>query len=340
VADATDDTTLCAPAALRRVAAALLADIGVAREDAGYMADVMVNSDLAGHESHGMRRLPEYLARWREGKANPGARPAIEHDGGALVRLDGHHAFGHIVMRDATDLAIERARTHGIAAVAVRRSEPAGRYADFCERAASTGVAILFFVNNAGAEQNVAPPGGLHARLATNPIAVGIPRAGSPHLVVDMSTSVVAAGRVAESRDRGETIPDEWITAAGAIRPIGGFKGFGLSLVVEALAGGLTGAGTVTAAPAQLGQGALIIALDVERLRPLEDFTAEVEGFIQYVRDVPLEPGAAPISVPGERAAATAAARRADGIPVQGFTWRRLEALCGEHGVSMPEALD
>ena len=121
---------------------------------------MIVASDLAGHESHGLRRLPEYVERARSGLLRPAERPEIELDLGALVRLDGRSAFGHVAMRDVTDLAIERARAHGIAGIALRNSSHAGRIADFCARGARAGVAILFWFNDSGGGRNVAPYGG------------------------------------------------------------------------------------------------------------------------------------------------------------------------------------
>ncbi|AQW55985.1 Ldh family oxidoreductase [Streptomyces violaceusniger] len=331
------ETILCLPGELRGFAASVLTRIRMDEADADFMAGVIVASDLAGHESHGMRRLPEYVGRWRAGKANPSARPVIELDSGAVLRLDGRRGYGHIVLRDATDLAVRRARRHGIAAVAVRRAEHAGRLADYCDRAAAEGIALLLFANDAGAGQDVAPPGGLRPRLATNPIAVGIPRAKAPHLVLDMSTSVVAAGRLAEWRDRGEPIPADWVTETGVLRPAGGVKGFGLAMVVEALAGALTGAGTVSAHPEHDDQGTLVIAVDITSFRPMAGFVAEVEQFIAYVRDVPLESEGQPVRMPGESGAQTSRQRAADGVPVQEFTWRRLEELAVEFDLSLPE---
>jgi LDH2 family malate/lactate/ureidoglycolate dehydrogenase len=329
-------TITCRPEQLRSFAASVLTRIGMSAADADFMAGLIVASDLAGHESHGMRRLPEYVGRWREGKADPGATPVIELDKGAVLRLDGKRGYGHIVLRDATDLAIRRARDYGIAAVAVRRAEHAGRLADHCDRAAAAGIALLLFANDAGAGQDVAPPGGLRPRLATNPIAVGIPRAKGPHLVLDMSTSVVAAGRLAEWRDRGEPIPADWVTETGVLRPAGGVKGFGLAMIVEALAGALTGAGTVSAHPEHDDQGTLVIALDIGSLRPTADFVTEVEEFIAYVREVPLQPESRPVRMPGEGGAQTARQRTADGVPVQSFTWRRLQELAAEFELSLP----
>ena len=153
-----------------------------------------------------------------------------------------------------------------------------------------------------------------------------------------MSTSVVAAGRVAEWRDRGEPIPADWVNETAALRPVGGFKGFGLALVAEALAGALTGAGTVTANPEHDDQGVLVIALDIARLRPLDEFAAEVEQFINYVRDVPLEHGAPAIRMPGETSHETTRQREAAGVPVREFTWRALHRLAVEFDVQPPAA--
>ncbi len=331
---------LVASSELERYGAALLRSVGASQVDAEWVASLVVASDLAGHESHGLRRLVEYVEHARSGAADPRAIPEVVVDGGATAIVDGHHAFGHVSMRVVTEQVVARARAHGVAAVALRRSDHVGRFADFCERAAAQGVIMLCFVNDAGSEQDVAPPGGTEARLATNPIAAGVPRAGSPHLVLDMATSVVAKGRVSEWLDRGLPLPDEWVTPTGVLRPVGGVKGFGLALVTEALAGALTGAGTVSARPGRDDQGVFTIGVDVAHFRPRADFTAEVEGFIAYVKDVPLGSGAQPVRIPAETGATVAAERRAHGVPVQPFTWQRLADLAAELRVAVPPRLE
>ncbi|MEX5272019.1 Ldh family oxidoreductase [Kocuria sabuli] len=326
---------------LQRFTEAALRALGTGAADARYIAGQIVGSELAGHESHGLRRLPEYVQRAQGGWAAPSASASVEVDRGSLVRLNGNGGFGHTVMRDATGLAIERSRAHGIAAVAVHNSEYAGRLSYFCEAAAEAGVATLLFVNDSGAGKNVAPPGGLEGRMSTNPIAAGIPRAQAPHLVLDIATSAVAMGRLSEWRDRGEDIPHDWVTPEGFLRSFGGHKGFGLALVAEALAGALTTAGTVSAVPAtpagQL-QGALLIALDVEQLRPLDEFVAEVESFLCYLQDTPVAPDAAPVRVPGEGGAETAERRLAEGITLKPFTRDALRLLAEDLGLAMPTA--
>ena len=303
--------------------------VAVDGADATFMAGVVVAADRTGHPSCGVRQLPGYVARWRAGHADPGAVPVVELDVGAVLRVDGRNAFGHLALRTVIDLAVERARLHGIAAVALRRAGHVGRLADFCARGAEQGMAVILLANDAGGFQDVAPPGGLEARLATNPLALGIPRPAAPHLVVDLATSVVARGRLDEERDRGAAIPPEWLTAAGALRPFGGVKGFGLALVVEALAGALTGAGTVGDDPVHDDQGVLAIAIDVVRLRPLDGFAAAVDGFLAYVPDVPLEPGAAPVRVPGDTSPT-------DRVALARTTWDALGRVADDLGLTRP----
>ena len=329
----------CTDASLRSFAGAVLIAIGMRAEDAAYTAEVIVASDLAGHESHGMRRLPEYVERTANGLLVPAERPVIELDMGALVRLDGRLSMGHIALREITDLAIDRARAHGITGIALRRASYAGRIADYCARGARAGVVILFWFNDSGAGQVVAPNGGNVARLSTNPMGIGIPRIQDPHFVLDMSTSVVAMGRLSETRDQGLPVPTDWLTPGGAIRPIGGYKGTGLALVAEALAGILTNSGSVSAHPTEDGQGVFCVAVDVERLRPLPEFAKEMEDMLAYVRDVPLEPGAKVVRFPGELGEASKKERLRQGVPIQSYCWEHLERLSVQFGIQLPAKL-
>ncbi|WP_258804281.1 Ldh family oxidoreductase [Pseudarthrobacter sp. NS4] len=327
---------LCSAEELEDFTTSVLRAVGTNETDASYMAGQIVGSELAGHESHGMRRLPEYVGRVREGHADPAASASIELDNGSLVRLNGNCGFGHTVLRDATELAVDRAKTRGISAVAVHNSEYAGRLSYFCEAAADAGMATLIFINDSGSGRAVAPPGGLEGRMSTNPIAAGIPRAQAPHLVLDIATSTVALGTLSEWRDRGEALPEGWVTPGGFLQPFGGHKGFGLALIAEALAGALTTAGTVSNDPAQELQGALIIAINIEQLRPLGDFANEVESFVKYINDTPVAEGADVIRVPGERSAENTEQRKVDGIRIKPFTWNAMEQVAEECNVPMP----
>ena len=222
--------------------------LGASPADADRTAELLVRAEVGGHPSHGLRRLVQYAAATRDGTIVPSARAEVVRDEGTTVTVDGHRALGQVVCTFATDLAAERAREHGVAAVAVRRSGHCGRLADYADRACGHGVILLAFANDSGAEQTVAPPGGLAARLSTNPLAAGIPRPSPPHLVVDLATSVAAFGKVRVLQDSGEPVPEEWMRG-GLLQPLGGAKGFALALLVEALAGVVSGAGAVSADP-------------------------------------------------------------------------------------------
>lgn len=325
---------LVAAAELERFATDVLVAVGMRAEDAAPMAQVVVAADLAGHESCGLRQLPSYVEAVRTGLVDPAARPAVDLDRGAVLRVDGGTGFGHVTFRFVTDLVVERALAQGICAVAVHRTHYLGRVADFCEAAARRGVVTMVFLNQSGSHQVVAPYGGTQPRLATNPVAFGVPRAGDgPHLVVDLATSAVAAGRLAEHRDRGGPDVTEWVTADGVQLPAGGAKGFGLALVAEALAGALSGAGTVRPEPVADAQGGFVVGVDAAALRPLADVTADVDTALDHVRtSAPADP-VRPVRVPGEGTAANTARRRADGVPVAAHTVARLRALADGLGV-------
>jgi hydroxycarboxylate dehydrogenase B len=334
-----EPVTICPADDLQTFAGDVLARLGMGNDDARYMARIIIASELTGHECHGLRRLPEYVARWRSGAANPTARLRAEQDSGAVVLVDAQGGFGHVVMRDVTSLAIARAKIHGVGVIAVKRTEAAGRFADYCSDAADAGIATLVFANDSGAWQEVAPPGGRSARMSTNPIAAGIPRATRPHLVLDMATSSVASGRLAEARDRQEPIPTEWVNADGLLRHFGGLKGFGLAVIVEALAGSLTGGGTVRPDPKHDDQAILMIGIDVNHFRPLKEFAADVEAFTAHIKNVPLEAGAAPVRMPGESGAESAGRLQENGIPVRHFVRDRLSRLADELRLELPRCL-
>ena len=323
---------------LFRFISQVLEAVGTPSAGAVEMANQMVASDLAGHESHGIRRLREYAYRARDGFVNPAAVPTIELDSGSLVSVDGQSNYGHLVMPFVTDLLIERARAHGIAAVTASNCDPAGRFADFCDHAANEGIAVFMFMNCSGGAIDVAPPGGAEARLATNPIAAGVPREGAPNLVMDMATSAVAKGRLADAQERGTEIGDDWLNQSGVLSPLGGVKGFALAVMAEALAGSLTSAGTVGPEKVEAQQGVLAIGIDIQKLRPLTDFTQDVAKFATHLKQTPLEPGAADIRMPGESTAINTVARLKSGITIHPVIWERVEELADAFSVALPKS--
>lgn len=323
---------------LTRFVGEALVAVGMREADAAAMAGELVAADLAGDSACGVRMLPGYVDACRSGVVVPDAVPRVELDHGGVLRVDGGGGFGQVTFRLVADLVVERARAHGVCAVAVRNTFYVGRVGDLCERAARRGVVSLAFLTCAGGLQVVAPPGADEGRLSTNPVAAGVPRSdpAGPPLVVDLATSVVAAAQVAQARERGEPVPAHWVTPSGALRPMAGGKGFALALVAEALGGALAGAGVVGPDPGPAGQGALVIGLDVAWWRPLAEFTADLDAALDHVRGAPVPVGEPPVRIPGERAAATTAQRRADGVPLAEATWHALHQLAEEFAVPFP----
>ena len=272
--------------------------IGACDEDAARLAELLVRAEVGGHPGHGLRRLRQYTNAWRNGTIVPSAQAEIVRDEGSTLTLDGRRALGQVVCTLAADLAAARALEHGVSAVAVRHSGHVGRLADFADRACGHGAAVLLFANDSGASQEVAPPGAVAARLSTNPLAAGVPRPQAPHLVVDLSTSVAAHGKVQVLQDGGLPVPEAWMRA-GLLQPLGGAKGFALGLLVEALAGVVSGAGAVSATPGPDDQGVFLLAFDPGRFGPPADVAERLEAMLAYVLGVPLEPGAEPLRVPG-----------------------------------------
>lgn len=310
--------------------------VGANDVDAQYMADQLISSERAGHPSHGLRRLPEYVQRALDGVSNPSAQTSIEKDAGALVAMNAHRTCGHFALRDAMALAIARAGEHGISAVTVRDSDFAGRLAPFCEQAAEAGKVSLIFGNNNGSLQTVLPPGGVEPKLSTNPLAAGVPRAHAPHMVIDFATSVVASGRLQEEKDIGTVVPDEWVGAGGYHKPFGGFKGFGLSLLVEALGGALSGSDTVSARQSTEAQGTLIIVIDVAALRDPNEYTAQVEEFINYVKDTEVEERSKPVRAPGENVPTPEQLAEEALITLNEKTWENLQRIAAQVKVELP----
>jgi uncharacterized oxidoreductase len=305
--------------------------MGARAEDAERVAELLVRAEVGRNPGHGLRRLQQYANGWRKGTIVPSEQARIVRDEGSTLTLDGRHALGQVVCTLAADLAARRALEHGVAAVAVRQSGHSGRLADYADRACGHGAAVLLFVNDSGAEQGVAPPGAREARLSTNPLAAGVPRARPPHLVIDLSTSVAAHGKVRVLEDAGQPVPQAWMRD-GLMQPLGGVKGFALGLLVEALAGVVSGAGAVSATPGPDDQGVFMLAFDPARFGSVADMQQRLEAMLAYVLGVPLEAGADPLRAPGSTLPPLPLDPDAR-FELPPALERRLAALAGELGV-------
>ena len=335
---------------LLELSAALIEAMGSPGEDALIVGRHLVEAQLAGHDSHGLIRLPQYHAHVLEGKVKPGARVEIIRETPTTALLDGHYTWGQVTAMQAIELGISKAEENGIAALSLRNCYHVGRVGVYPLAAAERGFIAQVHCNGHGVCR-VAPWGGTEPRLATNPIAIAIPTRAEP-LLVDITTSVVAEGKVRVSRNAGRKIPEGWVLDSdgrpttnpadlyegGTLLPLGGregHKGYGLSIVVDLLGGALSGAGCGTMTE-KVGNGLFIQLTDPSCFCEREEFLDQVDRFTEYLKSSPLKEGVDDILLPGEPEQRTAARRREQGIDIDDGTWGQLIELAGTLGVEMP----
>jgi len=308
-------------------------------------------TSLRGTDSHGVARVPIYVERLRSGVLNARPRPSVVRRDGAVAVVDGDQGPGQVAAVVATDLSIELAREHGAGVVAVRRSAHFGAAAFYAMRAAEQGLVAMAMTNT---EPLVIPFGGAEPALGTNPICLAAPAAGGRVFNLDMATSQVAMNRVWNARDEGRPIPEGWgvdargrtttdAAAVTAAMPLGGYKGYGLALMVEVLSGVLAGAGVRHGVGELYGgngdpqdTGHFHLALDPERTVGRERFAAVLEGLLAELRAIPPAPGFDEVLVPGDPEDRARAERERSGIPIEPALWGTLRGLSDELGVPVP----
>ena len=330
------------PKALKRMIARLFSQAGCGDEEAGVVADHLVEANLAGHDSHGIIRTPIYLRWMRESKlfANRSLKVLIDSD--ALTVADGQLGFGQWTGKQSVEIGVEKCRRHGLALVALRNCAHLGRIGTWAEMAAEEGLVSLHFVNTSGLGMLVVPFGGRDARLSVNPVCVGIPASDGPPIILDMAAASTAEGKLKVARNKGVPVPENTIVDAegnpttdandfydsegklvGAILPMGGHRGYGLCLVAELLAGALTGNGCSEKGIEQVEQGMLSIYIDPARLGEAGPIFAEVSRFVEWVRTSrPVDPGK-PVLIPGEIEEQTRATQR-QGLELDETTWNQV----------------
>lgn len=322
---------------------------GVPPEDAAWIATLLVRANLRGHDSHGVIRVPQYCAALAAGHLNPTPTLALVVDTPSVAVVDGDFGFGQVVARRGAELAIERARATGLAAVALRRTSHVGRLADYAETVAQAGLIGMLWAN-AKSGLNVAPWGGSGKRLGTNPHAIAIPGPNdSVAMSHDFASSVWAEGKLRVKFNRGEPVPPGimldgrgapstdprrfYADPPGSLLTAGEHKGYGLSLAIEILGGILSGTGAASADKGRFANGTLIMALDPARFLAPAEFHTQVAALFDWVRTATPAPGGSEILIPGEPEARSERARRVVGIVIEEETWRQIVACASEVGV-------
>jgi uncharacterized oxidoreductase len=340
---------------LRQLAATILAAAGSSTQEAQKVAVRLVDANLTGHDSHGVIRVPQYVDQVRDGIIAINQSAEVVHETDTVTVLDGRFGYGQIVGEQAVQAAIDKARRHGIAMSALRRSAHLGRLGDWAEMAAAAGLASLHFVNASGIPLRVVPHGGRDGRGTTNPIAIGIPVEGSGPVVLDFATSAIAEGKVRGARNKGVEIPPDCLVDAdgrpttdpnqlyadppGHLLPFGGatsgHKGGALWLMCDLLAGGLSG-GVCSRPPegaARFSSSMLSIAIAPEAYGDAGEIGAEIRRHVDFVKTArPRAPGAE-VLLPGEPERGVRAERLANGITVDPTTWDHIMAAGQQVGL-------
>lgn len=319
-------------------------------EVADLVAGSLVSSNLAGHDSHGVVRVIQYLGAMERGETAPRARPVVERETGVVAVIDAMRSFGQVAASFAMQMAIDKSDAAGLAAVALHNSAHVGRLGEWVALAANVDKIALAFCNGGRTGGIVAPFGGAARRLGTNPIAAALPVPGRPPIVLDFATSAVAEGKVRVARNSGKSIPEGWILdkegrpstrpedlyEGGVLLPAAGHKGYGLSLLVEFLGGILTGGGCPILGMDILSNGVLFMVMDIAAFRPLSDYQDDAAAFVEQIKNTPPAPGFDEVLLPGEPELRTAEERRVQGIPLDDTTWSQILEAAGQLGVEAP----
>ena len=318
---------------LTRFVVDVLTSLGMSREHAETTADVLVSTDARGVSSHGVKSLRGYVRRLRGGGLKVNAQPHVVKEGPSWAGVDGDNAIGMVTSTFAMRQAMEKARGKGIGLAVLRESCHFGAAGHYAAMAAAEGFIALAMANDI---PSVIAPGSRGAITGTNPLAYAVPTSSGDPIMLDVASSVVAGGKVMAHHYHGKPIPETWVVdnegrpttdpakffAGGALQPFAGHKGYGIALLIEMLAGALSGAGLTWQIKAWIeadpsvptNHGGCFIAIDVSALMPLEEFKARVDHVADQIRSAPKAAGSDRIYLPGDIEADNRRRARTEGI--------------------------
>ncbi len=340
-----------AAAAGRQFMGRALAAVGVPEDDADAIAGAILFADLRGVDSHGIVRLGGYIRRLRAGGINPKPRFRMVAESDATALIDGDNGMGHLVMRHAAKVAMDKAEKAGVAWVGTRGSNHAGAAACYAMMALERDMIGLYLAvaNN----NHMAPWGGIDPLLGTNPVAIAVPTQDEPPVVLDIATTTISFGRIRNAADNGEALPEGLVmdhagapitdpdqAGHGLLLPIGGYKGYGLSLMFSLLGGVLNGTATGREAvsiedlstPGNTGQA--IMALNVASFGPVADYKRRVDKVARDISNSTPLPGGEAVRYPGFNGHRVGAERQRSGIPIRPPLAASLGRLAAELGIA------
>ena len=342
-------TPVVAAADLEQFAAAIFRAAGMIEAHAAHVASVLVWSNLRGNDGHGVQRIPRYMELIDEGSLNPRPAMSVRMETAAALLVDADKGPGPLSMTFAADRAVKKAKEAGIGLVLVRRTTHTAAIGYYTRRVAENGMAALA---STASIPNMPYHGTRVPSVSTSPLSLAVPGGDGP-IVLDMATSVVSLGRLAQMRRTGQALMPGWALDAQGNEnadaqkaelplPLGGPKGAGLSLMAECIASIMTGNPILAPALAEGGEAALhrqnsfIIAMDIARFGDVAAFRAGVARLVEVLKSLPRQAGFDEILMPGERGDRIHKERLAAGIPIPPATWSDLAKVAQRFAVAMP----
>ncbi|MFW6116892.1 MAG: Ldh family oxidoreductase [bacterium] len=341
---------------LQKIGMKIFDAAGSPHDESDLVSDMLVRSNLAGHDSHGVMRISQYVKQIRSGELRPGATVEVQRETRSTAVIQGHQGWGPVVARKAMRLAMDKAHQHSVGMVTVRGSQHVGRLGEYPRMAAEEKMISLALVNSHGVgEETVVPWGGLDRRFTPNPMAFAAPTGEEWPILVDFSASVIPEGKVRDAFYKGEHLREGCIidhegnpttdpadfygSPPGALLPLGGIvghKGYGLLIVTELLGGALSAAGCAGQRVMTTGNGAFFQAIDIDDFLPVEEFIETVQELISWVKSSRKKEGVSEILLPGEPEYRTAQERRETGIPLPDSVWEEILNLAADLDVELP----
>lgn len=329
--------------------------LGLEGDERRVVVERLMEASLSGYHSHGVMRITMYTEGIRAGNMIPGAPLDVLGETVSTLHLDANKGMGPWTATEAMKRAVGKAAATGIGCASVVNANDIARLGGYVEQPAKDGYIALLMTNDAGGNPCVAPWGATSPLMSTNPMAVGIPRETGDPILIDISTGVSSEGRVKMLRNRGEAVPDGWLIDGdgrtttdaeayfstprqAALLPLGsltaGHKGFALSILVDVLTGGLSGAGCSGRSPDDLDQNALfILVINPEMFVSSTALSAEVDRLVESIKGARKAPGVDEIRVPGDGARQERERQLEQGMEIDPPVWSAIQDIMDELGI-------
>ncbi|MBL4885396.1 MAG: Ldh family oxidoreductase [Planctomycetaceae bacterium] len=331
----------------------LLVAAGASPEEAATVAEELASANLVGHDSHGVMRLMQYAQLIEQGYIKPGQQPEIVREGPAFLVVDAHFSFGQVASKWTLEQLYDKAKKCGSANAFIRNCNHVGRLGSYTEQAAKQGYAALMSVNAPGPGQ-VAPFGAMERRMGTNPISMAAPGNKESPIVLDMTTSATAEGKLRVAHQSGKKVPEGWMIdgygnpstdpadyynePGGCILPLGGplaHKGYGLSTMIDIFCGILSGSGVGRTDLPRGANGVWMQLLDIEQITGNDEYDRWIGPYEEHIKSAKKCPGVDEILFPGEMEQKTYSERIKSGVTIPDETWRQLNELAAQLKVTI-----